>query len=163
MLDVVMYTTDIHRVHAAFCHILHDTRMAGPRQTLRTAGVPGAQGRSMLVIVLALLVVLSLHALITGRTLSSSVRALGPRTVRFLGGVGLAFALLGYLIERTHDRVIATIALVGILAFATYQVVTGRGRDRWGRASSPASARGWGLVGIGMVLLCAAKLWACSP
>ncbi len=127
------------------------------------AGVPGGQGRSMLVIVLALLLVLSLHALLTGRTLSPSVQALGPRTVRALGGAGLAFALVSSLIDRTHDRVIATIALGLILAFVVHQVVTGQGRDGWGRERSPASARAWGLVGIGMLLLCAAKLWGCSP
>jgi hypothetical protein len=117
----------------------------------------------MLLIVLTLLCVLSLHALITGRTLSPSVQTLGPRTVRALGGVGLAFALFSYLIDRTHDRVIATIALGVTLGFVVHQVVTGRGRDRWGRELSPTSARAWGLVGIGMILLCAAKLWGCSP
>jgi hypothetical protein len=76
--------------------------------------------------------------------------------------VGLAFALFSYLIDRTHDRVIAGIALGVILAFVVHQVVTGRARNRWGRELSPASARAWGMVGIGMVLLCAAKLWGCS-
>ena len=163
MLDVIMDTTDSDRLHAASCHLLHDQRMAWPCQALRTAGVPGGQGGAMFVIVLALLVVLSLHALVTGRTLSPSVQALGPRTVRVLGGLGLAFALFSYLLDRTHDRVIATVALGGILAFVVRQVVTGRGRDGWGRELSPASARVWGLIGIGMVLLCAAKLWGCSP
>src|SRR5208282_474194 len=96
MLDVMIDTTDSDRLHAASCHILYDLydeRMAGPCQALQTAGVPGGQGRATLEIVLALLFVLSLHALITGRTLSPSVQALGPRTVRVLGGVGLACAL----------------------------------------------------------------------
>ena len=113
MIDVIMDTTDSDRLHAASCLLLHDQRMAWPCQALQAAGVPGVQGGSMFVIVLALLVVLSLHALITGRTLSPSVQALGPRTVRVLGGVGLALALFSYLIDRTHNRVIATIALGG--------------------------------------------------
>jgi hypothetical protein len=136
--------------------------MAGPCQALQTAGVPGGASSGPGP-VLALLIVLSLHALITGRTLSPSVQARGPRTVRVLGGVGLAFALFSYLIDRTHDRVIAMIALGVILAFVVHQVVTGRGRDSWGRELSPASARAWGLIGFGMVLLGAAKLWGCSP
>jgi hypothetical protein len=163
MLEVIIDTIDSDRLHAASCHILYDKRMAGRCPVLQTAGVPGVQGRSMFVIVLALLCGLSLHALITGRTLSPSVQALGPRTVRVLGGVGLAFALFSYLIDRTHDRVIAAIALGVLLAIVVHQVVTGRGRDRWGRELSPASARAWGMVGIGMVLLCAAKLWGCFP
>lgn len=160
MLDVIIDPADSDRLHAAFGHTLYEERMAGTCQALQTAGVPGGASSGP---VLALLVVLSLHALVTGRTLSPSVQALGPRTVRVLGGVGLAFALFSYLIERTHDRVITTIALGVILAFVVRQVVTGRGRTGWGRDLSPASARAWGLIGIGMVLLCAAKLWGCSP
>jgi hypothetical protein len=163
MLDVLLAATDSKRLHADFCHIVDDEGMAGPAEALQTAGVPGGVGGSTLVIVLAFLFVLSLHALITGRALSPSVQARGPRTVRVLGGVGLAFALFGYLIDRTHDRVLATIGLGVILAFVGHQVVTRRGRDGWGRELSPASARAWGLVAIGMVLLCAAKMWACSP
>jgi hypothetical protein len=75
-------------------------RMAQPSQEIQMAGVPGGGGREMLAPLLVVLFVLGLHAVITGRTLSPSVQARGPRTVRVIGGVALAFAVVAYLVDR---------------------------------------------------------------
>jgi len=74
--------------------------MAQSCPEIQVAGVPGGGGRGMLAPLLVVLFVLGLHAVITGRTLSPSLQARGPRTVRVIGGVGLAFAVLMYLVDR---------------------------------------------------------------
>ncbi len=57
------------------------------------------------------------------------------------------------------DRMLGTVALAVMLAFAVHSLVTGRARSKWGRELSPASARFWGAFGIAMILLCFAKVW----
>ena len=64
----IMNTIDSNRLHAAFCSVLYDQRIAGPGQALQTAGIAGGQGRSMLVIVLAL------NAVVTRLTRSADER-----------------------------------------------------------------------------------------
>jgi hypothetical protein len=82
-------------------------RVAEPSEAFQAAGVPGSQNGPMLELLLVALFALSLHALVTGRTLSPSVQARGPRTVRVLGGVGLVFAIVGFVLDQTH--VLATV------------------------------------------------------
>jgi hypothetical protein len=57
------------------------------------------------------------------------------------------------------DRLVETVALTVMLAFAVHSLVTGRARSRWGRELSPPAARFWGAFGIVMILLCFAKVW----
>jgi hypothetical protein len=111
------------------------------------------------VILWGALLALSLHALVTGRTISESTRELGPRTIRMLGGLGIALVVLSYFLIRTRDRILLTLALGVLLAFAGHQALTGRGRDNWGREQSPATARFWGWFVVAMVVLCLARVW----
>jgi hypothetical protein len=116
-------------------------------------------------VVLVVVAVLSTHALVTGRPLSPSLQHLGPRSVRLLGSLGIAVVLLACaaFLDPADERVWTTIGLSGLLAFAAYQLVTGRGRDKWGRVSRPAWARFWGACGVVIALVGLARLWAWWP
>jgi hypothetical protein len=57
------------------------------------------------------------------------------------------------------DRMLETVGLAVMFAFAVHSLVTGRARSKWGRELSPAAARFWGAFGIVMIFLCVAKVW----
>jgi hypothetical protein len=61
--------------------------------------------------------------------------------------------------DRMLDRMLETVGLAVMFAFAVHSLVTGRARSKWGRELSPTAARVWGAFGIGMIFLCVAKVW----
>jgi hypothetical protein len=61
--------------------------------------------------------------------------------------------------DRMGERMLETVALAVMLAFAVHSLVTGRARSKWGRELSPPAARFWGAFGIVMIVLCVAKVW----
>ncbi len=61
--------------------------------------------------------------------------------------------------DRMLDRMLETVGLAVMFAFAAHSLVTGRARSKWGRELRPTAARFWGAFGIVMIFLCVAKVW----